>query len=63
MVSTTYSAAVVVVLAQLLPLLGIEVSTEALTTTLSTIITIVAGVVIMYRRLTKGDISAFGVRK
>jgi uncharacterized membrane protein len=61
--SQTYAAAVVVVLAQLLPLLGIEVSTEALTTTLSTIITIVAGVVIMYRRLTKGDISAFGVRK
>lgn len=61
--SNTYAAAVVVVLAQLLPLLGIQVSTEALTTTISTIITLVAGVVIMYRRYSKGDISAFGARK
>jgi uncharacterized membrane protein len=63
MVSPTYLAAVVVVLAQILPLLGIEVSTEALTQTLSTVITIAAGLVIAYRRYVKGDVSAFGARK
>ena len=63
MFSQTYAAAVVVVLAQLLPLLGIQVSTEALTTTLSTIISVVAGVVIMYRRYSQGDISAFGAHR
>jgi len=63
MFSQTYAAAVIAILSQVLPLLGINIGSEALTTTLTTIITIAAGLWIMVRRFVKGDISAFGSRK
>lgn len=50
MYSGTYLSVIVIVLAQVLPLLGVDVGSEALTTTLQTIITIVSGVVILYKR-------------
>lgn len=49
--SQTYIAAVVVVLAQVLPLFGINVGSEQLTTTIVTILTIGAGIWVMIRRL------------
>ncbi len=61
--SQTYAAAIVVLLSQVLPLLGINVGTEALTTTLATVITVVAGLWVIVRRLQNGDIDAFGRRK
>lgn len=63
MFSPTYISALVAVLAQLLPMIGIEVGSEQLTTTISTILTVAAGLVIMWRRLTKGDISLFGTHR
>ena len=62
MYSQTYIAAVVVILSQVLPLLGINVGSEALTTTLTTIAAIVAGVWVMVRRYSNGDINSLGRR-
>jgi hypothetical protein len=61
--SPTYLAGIVVVLSQVLPLIGINVGSEALTTMLATAFTIGAGLVVMYRRLMKGDVSIFGAHK
>lgn len=61
--SPTYISTIVLILAQVLPWLGIQVGGEALTTTASTLITVVAGVVILVRRLQKGDITVFGKSK
>jgi uncharacterized membrane protein len=63
MFSQTYAAAVVVVLSQVLPLFGINVGSEALTTTIATILTVVGGLWVIVRRLQNGDIDAFGRRK
>lgn len=62
MFSTTYIAAVVAILAQILPFFGIIVGTEELTTTLQTIVTVVSGLWIMKERLGRGDISVLGVK-
>lgn len=62
MYSQTYIAAAVVILSQVLPLLGINVGSEALTTTLTTILAVVAGVWVMVRRYSNGDITALGRR-
>lgn len=62
MFSQTYIAALVGLLVQVLPLLGITVGSDALTTTMQTIVAIVTGLWIIFRRYSKGDISAFGTR-
>lgn len=51
------------ILVQVLPWLGIPVVSADLTTTVTTILTIGAGLVIIYRRLAKGDINIFGSKK
>lgn len=63
MFSPTYISAVVMILVQVLPWLGIPVVSADLTTTVTTILTIGAGLVIIYRRLAKGDINIFGSKK
>ena len=63
MISTTYASATIAILAQVLPMLGIEVGSAELTTTLQTLITIGAGLWIMKERLKRGDLNVFGVRK
>lgn len=60
MFSPTYISAVVAVVVNILSLLGINVGTDALTTTATTIVTIVAGLVILFRRWSKGDVSMVG---
>ena len=60
MFSPTYISALIAVLAQILPLIGIEVGSEQLMDAITTILTIVAGLVIMYRRIAKGDVTLFG---
>ena len=61
--SRTYIAAIIGILSQVLPMLGIEVGSAELTTTLSTIITVLAGLWVMVRRFKAGDITPLGVRK
>ena len=61
--SKEYLAVFIMILATVLPQLGVEVSSEALTTTVSTIVVVVSGIYAMYRRYKKGDISPLGVRK
>lgn len=61
--SSTYLATFIAVAAQILPLLGIEVGTEALTTTVQTIIMVCSGIWILKERFARGDITVAGVRK
>lgn len=60
--STTYIATFVVILAQVLPLMGIDVGTEALTTTAQTIATVLAGLWVLVERYKRGDVSLGGFR-
>lgn len=61
--SQIQTSAIVAVLANVLPLLGVQVGSDQLTTTITTIVTIAAGLWIMVRRFQKGDIGLFGSRK
>ena len=63
MLSTTYISTIIMVLAQVLPLLGINVGSEELTTTAQTIVTVVAGLWILRERYGRGDISILGKRR
>lgn len=60
--SPTYISGALIVLAQLFAWSGIEVDIDALNTTVNTIITIAAAIVVAYRRWAKGDINALGSR-
>lgn len=60
--STTILAVIINLLATVLPLLGIEIGTEQLTTTVTTILAIGTGIYIWWARVQKGDVSKFGTR-
>jgi predicted RND superfamily exporter protein len=62
MFSPTYISAAVAVIVNILSLLGINVGTEELTTTVTTIITIGAGLVVIYRSIAQGKTDIFGRR-
>lgn len=61
--STTIASVFVLLASQILPLIGIEVGSEQLTNTVSTIVAIVTGLVIWYRRVQAGDVKVSGTRK
>lgn len=61
--STTISAAIVSILATVLPLLGVEIGTEALTTTLQTIVLLVSSLWVWKERVKRGDVTKLGKRK
>lgn len=61
--STTVSAVFIQLAAIILPLLGIEVGTEALTTTVQTIVVIATGLWIYMERVSRGDVTYLGKRK
>jgi len=61
--SPTYISAVVIIIAQALSLFGIEIGPEDVTVTVNTVVTIVAGLLVLWRRLTKGDITVSGARR
>lgn len=61
MISHTYWAAIVVILSQVLPLFGVNVSVEALNTTVSTLVAIGAGLWVIKRRWDEG-VDALGRR-
>lgn len=61
--SPTYASGLIVVLAQVFAWLGIDVGVDALDTTLTTLLTVIAGIVIAYRRFVQGDITVLGSKK
>ena len=61
--STTILAAAINILATVLPMLGVNIGTEALTTTVATLATIGTALWIWYRRATTGDVDLLGRRK
>ena len=61
--STTYSAALISILATVLPMLGISVGSEELTTTFRVILVIISGLWVIKERVKRGDISILGVRR
>lgn len=61
-IAPSYIAGVVVVLVQVLSFLGINIGSEALTTTLETLLTVGAGLVILYRQLTEGRSTLAGTK-
>lgn len=60
--STTIASVFVLLAAQIFPLIGIEVGTEQLTSTISTLLTIGSGLYIWYRRVKSGDVKVSGAR-
>lgn len=61
--STIITAAAVNILAAVLPLTGIEIGTEQLTTFVQTSLLIGSAGVIWIQRWRKGDVTFFGARK
>lgn len=61
--SQTYLAVVVMLLAELLPNIGVSVGSDALTTTVSTIVAIGSAVWAMWARYRAGGITKLGFRK
>ena len=61
--SQIYVSAVVAILAQLLPYIGVSLGSEELTQAVSAFITVIAALWVMIRRLKQGDIGVFGGRR
>ena len=61
--STTITSALISILAVVLPLLGIQVGSEALTTTIQTILVVASGLWVYKERLGRGDVNFLGVKK
>lgn len=61
--SQTYASGLIVLLVQLLPLIGVNVGSAELTTTIQTIVTVAGAVWVLVRRFQVGDIAISGARK
>lgn len=61
--SSTYVATFVSILAVVLPLLGIQVGSEELTTTAQTILVVISGIWVLKERFSRGDIKISGIKK
>ncbi len=61
--STTIAAVIINLLSVGLPLIGIRVESDALTTTVQTVIALVTGLWIWYQRVKVGDVTTLGRRK
>ena len=62
MPAPTFIASVVMLLAQLLPFFGIQIESEALATTVTTVVSIASGLYIVYRQVVTGRSTFFGLR-
>lgn len=62
MISQTYIAVLVMVLAQVLPKIGVDLGSDALTTTVSVLATIGAALWALVRRYQAGGITKLGQR-
>ena len=60
--SQTYASVIIMVLAQVLPKLGVQIGNDAISTTVYTVISIGAGVYALYRRYKAGGVTAVGTR-
>lgn len=58
----SFVSAIVLVLSQVLPFIGIDVGSEALTTTFQTLVAIGVGLFVMYRQVTTGRSTMSGTR-
>ena len=63
MFSPTYSSAIVILLATILPLVGIKFESEQLTQLVQAALVLISGVFIAYRRYKSGDITIAGSYK
>lgn len=61
--SNTIAGVLVILLAELLPLIGITIGSDALTTTVSTLFVVGSDIWIWFKRVQKGDVTLLGVRK
>lgn len=61
--STTITALAINLLATILPMLGIQIGTDQLTTTVSTLAAIGTALFLWYKRVTRGDVNIAGMRK
>lgn len=64
--SPTYISAIAIILVSVLKAVGVEVGSEELTSTITTIVAIVGGLIIAYRRktsTTQSEINILGVVK
>ena len=61
--SQTYISILVMILAGVLPRIGVTVGSEELTTFVSVALTIVAGIWALIRRYRQGNINLAGIRK
>jgi len=61
--STTIASVFVLLATQLLPLIGVTVGSEQLTTTIQTLVAIGTGVWIWIQRVKVGDVGVLGGRK
>ncbi len=61
--SSTIIASLASILAVLLPILGIEVGSEGLTATVTTIVVVVGGLWTWKERVSRGDVNIAGIRK
>ena len=60
--SQTILATIINILAFVLPLLGVEIGSEQLTTTVQTIAVVGTALCIWFRRVSKGDVTVVGKR-
>ncbi len=60
--SKEYISAIVILLAEILPILGVTISTDKLTAIIQSVIVLIAGGVIAVSRYNKGDITLVGTR-
>lgn len=61
--SSTYLSSVIAILAIILPKLGLEIGTDALTTTVSTLVAIGGMLWGLYQRYLRGDVTPLGFKK
>ena len=61
--SQTIIATLVIILASILPKLGLHVGSTDLTTTIQVVVTVICGLWVWVRRYRKGDVTVFGVIK
>ncbi len=60
--SQTITSVVAILLVQILPMIGVQVDNASVTTAIQTIVTIVAGLWIWYRRVKAGGVTIAGAR-
>ena len=60
--SHTIVVVFVIIMAHVLPMIGLNIGSDQLTTTVQTIVDIGGGIYIWYRRVKVGDVTVAGVR-